>query len=412
MKKLVQFGAGNIGRSFIGQLFARAGWEVVFIDIDEKVIQALNERGEYVVQVRDRQEQSITVRNVRGVSAYQAEAVAEEICTADIAATAVGQKALGSIVTLLATGIVQRSRRFPGRPLDIIICENMHDAASFLKRALVEALPAGFPFERTIGLVETSIGKMVPIMSEMDRARDPLLVFAEAYNTLILDRKGFKGEVVDVPGLDPKDNIRAYVDRKLFIHNMGHAVCGYTSFVFRPANTYVWEAADDEEIREITRNAMHEAGDALIAEYPDEFTQSSIGEHIEDLLIRFRNKALGDTIYRLGRDLYRKLGHDDRLVGSLRLCEKHGITASYITLGTASAMFFRAVDEKGGLFEGDARFHKQEMSRGADHVIKNICKLQGPTAAQIRELYEIIESGERNLTKLVSQLSEKSRNRR
>ncbi len=403
--KLVQFGAGNIGRSFIGQLFSRAGWEVVFIDIDEQIIEALNQKRRYTVQVKDRREQTITVKNVRGVSWYRTDVVKEEVCTADIAATAVGQKALGSIMKPLAEGLVLRNSRFPGKALDIIICENMHDAAEFFKKKLTEALPSGFPFDKTVGLVETSIGKMVPIMSEKDRAHDLLLVFAEAYNTLILDKNEFRGPIPNVPGLAPKENIRAYVDRKLFIHNMGHAVCGYTAFVFRPGSTFVWEAAEDEDIRNITRKAMWESGEALIAEYSEEFTRRTIEEHIEDLLMRFRNRALGDTIYRLGRDLYRKLGPDDRLIGSVRLCEKHGIKPAHIALGTASAFLFKAKDETGRLFESDKQFHEREMSLGIDHVLHRICKIEGSAASLIRELYTQILEGERDVMKLVGRFA-------
>ena len=74
-----------------------------------------------------------------------------------------------------------------------------------------------------MGLVETSIGKMVPIMKTEDLEEDPLLVYAEPYNTLILDRKGFLGDIPHIEEFALKDNIKAWVDRKAFIHNLGHA---------------------------------------------------------------------------------------------------------------------------------------------------------------------------------------------
>lgn len=40
-------------------------------------------------------------------------------------------------------------------------------------------------------------------------------------------------------------------------------------------------------------------------------------EHIDDLLYRFKNKALGDTIFRVGCDLTRKLSAEDRLAGAI-----------------------------------------------------------------------------------------------
>ena len=81
--KLVQFGAGNIGRSFIGQLFSRAEWEVVFVDVDETVIRALNERRAYTVDIRDDQSETWRIDNVRGVNARDTEAVAVEDILAD-----------------------------------------------------------------------------------------------------------------------------------------------------------------------------------------------------------------------------------------------------------------------------------------------------------------------------------------
>jgi len=65
--KLVQFGAGNIGRSFIGQLFSRAGYEVVFADVVPEVIRLLNERRRYRVEIKDDPPGTIWVENVRAV---------------------------------------------------------------------------------------------------------------------------------------------------------------------------------------------------------------------------------------------------------------------------------------------------------------------------------------------------------
>ena len=40
---------------------------------------------------------------------------------------------------------------------------------------------------------------------------------------------------------------------------------------------------------------------------------ADLEDHIDDLIYRFRNKALQDTIFRVGQDLTRKLSYDDRL---------------------------------------------------------------------------------------------------
>lgn len=114
--KLVQFGAGNIGRSFIGQIFSKAGWEVVFVDIDPAVIEALNGKRRYTVVVKDRVEETIVVQNVRGVLASDPEAVSAQIAGADLLATAVGQGALPRVIKAIAAGILERRRLSPAAP--------------------------------------------------------------------------------------------------------------------------------------------------------------------------------------------------------------------------------------------------------------------------------------------------------
>jgi mannitol-1-phosphate 5-dehydrogenase len=228
-----------------------------------------------------------------------------------------------------------------------------------------------------LGLVETSIGKMVPIMPEEDRQQDPLLVYAEAYNTLICDALTFRNPIPEVPGLEPRANMRAYVDRKLFVHNLGHACCAYFAFVVNPAIVYLWEAMEDEQIVEATRRAMWESCRALIAAYPDEFTELILTDHIAELLHRFRNRALGDTIFRIGRDLPRKLSREDRLIGALLYDLAHGIGDPIFTAhGVAAGFRFFAVDERGQPFGPDVSFVEEDLPLGIEHVIHEVCGLR------------------------------------
>lgn len=392
-RKLVQFGAGNIGRSFIGPLFARAGYEVVFVDIDDVLVQALNERRRYRVEIKDERPETIWVENVRAVHGRDVEQVADELATAGVAATAVGPKALPHLYPVLAQGLLKRRER-DGGPLDLILCENLRDAAVQVRAGLAAHLPPDYPLDELVGLVETSIGKMVPLMTAEQRAEDPLLIFAEAYNTLIVDRLGFRCGVPDVPGLDAKENMKAYVDRKLFIHNLGHAVTAYVGHLVNPGWTYVWEAVGHEDVRRAAEGAMWESGRALIAEYPDEFTEANQREHIDDLLRRFGNRALGDTIYRVGRDVPRKLSPQDRLLGALRLDIRHGVAAPYTLLGVAAACLFRATDEKGELFGADRWFVEEVYPRGISAVLQDVCGLEPeePADQALREaITQVIE---------------------
>ncbi len=384
MKKLVQFGAGNIGRSFIGQLFARAGYEVIFVDIDPVLVSALNEKREYTVEIRDEKSERLIIQNVRAVSALDPEAIAGEIVLADVIGTAVGKGALEALVPQLARGILRRHHA--GRPpVDIIICENILDGAGFLRSRLTTALPPDFPPEAMPGLVETSIGKMVPIMPDEQRRQDPLLIYAEAYNSLIVDRKGFKAGVPHVPGLEPRDNMRAYVERKSFVHNLGHAMTAYMSAVERRGHVFTWQAMRDSDLRRRVRQAMRESGQALVRAYPGEFDGTAMEAHIEDLLKRFGNIHLGDTIHRVGRDIRRKLARDDRLIGAMRFQLAQGVEPLQTAEGAAAACFFDVPDADGRLYEGDEEFLNSVLPLGIEHILEDVCALseRDPVDAKI-----------------------------
>jgi len=371
--KLVQIGAGNIGRSFIGQLFSRAGWSVVFVDVNSELVRLLEKERRYRILIKDEVPEEIWIENVHALDARDINAVARDIASADLLATAVGAYNLPHIYPLIAAGLQQRLTS--KRPLDILICENVLRGAELFREGLKPLLLADFPFERMVGLVETSIGKMVPIMPEDARRSDPLLLYAEAFNTLIVDRRGFLGPVPDVPGLDPKDNIAAYVDRKLFTHNLGHAAAAYIGHVVHPEAVFMWQVLDDREIHNAARRAMWESARSLMLRYPYEFDEHDQSEHIEDLLRRFANTALGDTVHRVGRDLPRKLGPEERVIGALRLDQQEGVPAPYTTLTLACALRFQAPDENGHLFSSDAETSSRIAREGAESVLRDICRL-------------------------------------
>ncbi len=374
---LVHFGAGSIGRSFIGQLFARSGYEVVFVDVDERIVEALNRRGAYRVVVKRnlRDDETLLVEHVRAVDGRDARRVASEVARASLVSTSVGAAALPSVFPRLAEGLVERRALRGEEPLDIVIAENLRNAAGVFSLGLSRELPSEYPLGRLVGLVETSIGKMVPLMSAAEAARDPLAVFAEEYNTLIVARNGFRSGIPKVAGLQPVDNIAAYVDRKLFVHNLGHAATAYLAFRRDPRTATISEALEALDTLGAVRSAMEQSAEALAREYPGELPAAGLREHIEELLDRFRNRALGDTLFRVGRDLRRKLGRDDRLVGAMLLASKHGVPFDAIAEATRAAFDFRATDELGRMFPGDATFLRTELPKGIPTLLREVCGL-------------------------------------
>jgi mannitol-1-phosphate 5-dehydrogenase len=352
----------------VGQLFSAAGWEVVFVDVVAEVIQALNQRGSYKVVVKEETEREIPVKGVRGVLGTDREAVAQEIAGCDLLSTAVGPAVLPKIIPAVARGIERRTR-----PLDILLCENLRGAADIMRDALSQALPAGFPIREQVGLVATSIGKMVPIMPNEVREQDPLEVWAEAYNQIIADRHGFVGEIPQVPGLVVKECFEAYVDQKLFVHNLGHAAAAYLGDHFG-ART-IAEAMRIEAVHRVVRGAMEESGAALVQIYAEELTPAAMRDHIEDLCRRFHNRALGDTVYRVGRDRPRKYAPGDRLIGALKAQHQAGVRSENTLETAAAGLFFHAADESGKRFAGDLEFDRIHKEKGIEGVLREVSGL-------------------------------------
>jgi mannitol-1-phosphate 5-dehydrogenase len=391
-KKMVQFGAGNIGRSFIGQLFSRSGYEVVFIDINKELVKELNKKRAYklVIKRNELPDEIILIENIRAINGYDKEAVIREIVDADILATAVGKYALPQIVPVIAQGLQLRDEKRGKNPLDIIIAENFRNVADYLRKELKSLLPLEYPFDELVGLIESSIGKMVPLMKEEDKKKDLLWIFAEPYNTLIVDKKGFKTPLPHLRDLRAVENIKAYVDRKLFIHNLGHSAAAYLGYQYDSKMTFIYEALEVPEIYKIVREGMKQSAVALNEAYPKDLALPDLQNHIDDLLFRFQNKSLRDTIFRVGRDLYRKLDKNERLVGSMLLAQRQNAPYHKIKRAFYAALDFKAKDQKGEMYPLDKIFFQREYPRGLKHILKSVCHLSShqDEEAKVREEIE------------------------
>ena len=364
----VHFGAGNIGRALAGPIFSRAGYQVLFVDAVPEIVRALHERREYRVVIKDTlppgTPDSFMVTGVDGIDVRDQEAVKAAVARADLIGTAVGAAHLPSVLNAIAAGLPERE----GRPVSLLFCENLHGLARMARETLSRALPEDFPLDQQVGLVETSIGKMVPLMPQEVRRNDPLEVWGEAYNAIIADRNGFVGPVPDdIEGLLLKQCFQAYVDRKLYIHNLGHATCAYHGYL--RGHALVDVAMCDPAVLAETEAVMRESARALARRYPQELDAAGLAEHVADLLRRFGNQALGDTVFRVGRDLPRKLAPGDRMIGGLRLVQSEQGDIAPVCRAIAAALQFAATDETGQPFAPDVAFRVRLAEEGTEAVL-------------------------------------------
>ncbi|MBK9391297.1 MAG: hypothetical protein IPN68_14280 [Bacteroidetes bacterium] len=157
-------------------------------------------------------------------------------------------------------------------------------------------------------------------------------------------------------GLAPKSNIKAWVDRKAFIHNLGHATAAYYGHFLHPMMTYTYEILEDRKVFDFTRKVMMQSAEVLNRVYSEDLPMKELENHVDDLLNRFRNRALQDTIFRVGQDLIRKLAPDDRFMGAIQLAREEMMPYDLIVKAMAYGFFFDAKDEAGKPYAADDEF--------------------------------------------------------
>ncbi|MBR6917697.1 MAG: mannitol dehydrogenase [Clostridia bacterium] len=331
--KAVIFGAGNIGRGFIAPLFSLDGWNVTFIDVAKPVVERINCDGEYPLTIVDSDKSDvITIKNVSAIDGNDKDAASRAVADADVCATCVGAKAIKYILPNFAAGVKLRYNETK-RPTNLLICENLMDADAYIKDLLKEYLTQ--EELDSVGLIETSVGRMVPVPKQKGEGENPLSISVEEYGVLPVDRDAIKGDGFTVKNIVPFSPFHYYIERKLYIHNMGHAITAYLGEgVFE--DEYIYQSISRADVRLIAEDAMIESALALSKKYNVDF--EPLMRHVWDLIRRFANSALGDTTSRVGADIPRKLARSDRLIGAAENALSQGVVPAYICIGAGAAL--------------------------------------------------------------------------
>lgn len=310
MKKAVQFGAGNIGRGFIGTLLSQAGYHVTFADVAEAIIDKINADKTYTVHVMDVACEDQPIAEISGVNSTKPEAI-DVIAGADLVTTAVGLVILPRIAPTIAAAIEKRQADGVKEPMNVIACENAIRASSQLKEAVYGALSdAGKAYaDEYVGFPDCAVDRIVPPV----KSENFIDVVVESYYEWDVERSGFKGEIPEIAGMSLVDDLMAYIERKLFTLNTAHCITAYLGKL-RGLPT-IDKAIADPEIFETVYAAMQESGAGLIKKHG--FDAEKHAAYIDKIIGRFKNPYLQDDVTRVGREPLRKLSPTDRLIKPL-----------------------------------------------------------------------------------------------
>ncbi len=333
MKKAIQFGAGNIGRGFIGALLSKAGYHVVFADVNKEIIEKINEDKFYTIHVMDVECTEEKIENISGVISTSDD-ILKEIVESEIITTAVGPVVLPRIAPTIAKGIQLRKEAGLKSYLNIIACENAIKASSQLEEEVKKYLNEEEVqyLEEFVVFPNCSVDRIVPPV----QSENILDVVVERFYEWNVEENAFKGSIPQIEGMNLADNLMAYIERKLFTLNTGHAITAY--FGYLKGYSTIDESIKDEVIYDFVKKAMTESGQGLIAKY--NFDEEAHLKYIDKIIGRFKNPYLKDDVARVGREPLRKLNENDRLIKPLITARGFNIETDSLLLGVGAALHY------------------------------------------------------------------------
>lgn len=338
MKSAIQFGAGNIGRGFIGMLLAQAGYKVVFADVNKELIGRLHQDQAYTVHIMDVEKEDVRIENIDGIMSNGSE-IAPAIAEASIITTAVGLTILPRIAPTFAEGIKARIAAGSKEPLNIIACENAIRASSQLKEHVYNNLSDEEKryCDEYVGFPDCAVDRIVPPGTN----EIPTDVVVEQYYEWDVEKASFAGDIPNITGMTLVDNLDAFIERKLFTLNTGHCITAYVGRL--KGKKTIEEAIKNPEIYDLVFKAMTQSGAGLVKKHgldPD-----AHAAYINKIINRFKNPYLNDDVTRVGREPLRKLSATDRLVKPTMTAYGYGLPVDALVTGIGAALRYDNPDD-------------------------------------------------------------------
>lgn len=331
----VHFGAGNIGRGFVGLLLHQAGFQLVFADVAEALINALADSDSYQVREVGPQARTHVVDGYRAInSAQDPQAVVDAVATSDVVTTAVGVRILEFVAPLIAQGLMARPADQP--PVAVMACENAISATDILAEHVARHY-VGEDLAAKATFANTAVDRIVP---NQDPAAG-LNVTVEDYCEWAIEEPVFEGHPPTIPGAHFVPDLGPYIERKLFTVNTGH--CATAWFGQAAGKEAIAEAIADDGVREKVVGVLGETAALVVAKHG--FDAAEHQAYVDRILQRFANVALPDTVERVGRGPLRKLSRHDRFVGPAAELAERGMSADHLVEAMGAGLWFRNADD-------------------------------------------------------------------
>ncbi|KAH8680623.1 mannitol-1-phosphate 5-dehydrogenase-like protein [Xylariales sp. PMI_506] len=365
-KKAVHFGAGNIGRGFVACFLHESGYEVVFADVMDDVVNKLNKTPSYkVIEVGAEGTDTKTITNYRAInSKYNEAELIDEISTADVVTCSVGPNILKFIAPVIAKGVDKRPTDL--KPLAIIACENAIGATDTLAGHIKTHTPDHRLDDHhdRAAYANSAIDRIVP-EQKPDSGLDVTL---EKFYEWVVDRTPFENsEIPSIEGIKWVDNLLPYIERKLFTVNTGHATAAYHGY--NRQKVTVDDALRDKEIKAHVDRALSETSKLIIEKHGIDAAEQEA--YKQKIITRISNPHLADKVERVGRAPLRKLSRKERFISPAAELVEKGHSAD--SLLASAEMAFRFQNVEGD--EESKELAKIMSEHDAEQVVSQVCGL-------------------------------------
>jgi mannitol-1-phosphate 5-dehydrogenase len=334
MQRAVMIGAGATGRGHIGLMLYQHGWHVSFVDKKRELIESLLSSGGYNVRLLGKTKQTIRVVNCDYYHTSETDKIAKAVGRADLVCTSVFDQNLPDVAVFLLPALKARRSGGNHEPLHVICCENMMESSQTLRKhvyALTDKDMSDW-LDAYVSFPNSMISRIVPQPEQQS-----IDLIAEDYNEWTVDAGTMRSDL-ELPVLHSVSNQTAYLERKLFIHNGGHAVCGYMGFHF--GHRYIHEAVADKRVASVVIQALDELGAVILHKHPF-FGKAVIDKYKADLAVRGAVVEIRDEILRVVRDPIRKLSSRERLVAPALYALHNGLEFKWLARGIASVFRYK-----------------------------------------------------------------------
>ncbi|KAF2475762.1 mannitol-1-phosphate 5-dehydrogenase [Lindgomyces ingoldianus] len=373
-KKAVHFGGGNIGRGFVAEFLHNSGFEVVFVDVMDSIIDALQKNTSYTVtEIGEDGERTFTIDHYRAInSKYELPKVVEEIASADVVTCAVGPNILKFIAEPVAKAIEARTLDYP---LAVIACENAINATNkwrgFIETYIEDKLNKDTlkDMDKKARYANSAIDRIVP-------HQDPdagLNVKIEKFFEWCVEHKPFAGAIQpEIKGVHFVDDLQPYIERKLFTVNTSHATAAY--YGYQRGKATIHDAMTDKDIHDIVRDALKETAHLITNKH--EITTQEQSEYVEKIIERISNPALEDKVERVGRAPLRKLSRNERFIAPAAHLVEMGDSCEHLLGAVEMALRFQNVEGDDESFEL-AKILKEKSAEDATKQITGLDESHG-----------------------------------